>query len=91
MRAIAILCLVLALGGVGYWIADGMYMFDVEQVQEVRVTKDPIFETETKETVWKDEFHPGLVWKMGVGVGGLVAIGGTLLILDIRRRRRTAA
>lgn len=89
MRAIAILCLVLALGGIGYWLADGMHWYDVEQVQEVKVTVDEVFNDTTRTVVWKEEFHPGLVWKMGVGVGGLVVIGGVLMILDIRRRRST--
>jgi len=89
MRAIAILSLLLALGVIGYWIADGMRVYDADQVQEVKVVKDEIFGTETRTVVWKDEFHPGLVWKIGVAGGGLVVVGLGLLLID-RRRRRTA-
>lgn len=48
--------LVLALGTVLYWAADGAHFVTKTQVQ-VPVEND-LFETTTME--WKDEFHPGL-------------------------------
>ncbi len=91
MRAIAILCFALALGGIGYWFVDGMRYFDVEQVLVEKVEKDEIFGTETTTQVWKNEYHPGLLGALGIGIGSAVAIGGVLLIVDIRRRRRASA
>ena len=90
MRATALILLLLALAGVVYWFSDGQHVYDVDQVQVVQVKKDPIFGTETKTTAWKDEFHPGIVWKMGVPVGVLAVAAAGLFFVDLRRRRRIA-
>ena len=88
MSRIAVVLVVLAMGLVGYWVADGYPIYNVDRVQVETMVKDEIFGTETPTIEWKDEYHPGLVGPIGIGVGILLAGALALFVID-RRAGRT--
>lgn len=85
-KTIAIVLILLAVGVVIYWFADGAYIYTVEQVQVETV--DPLFGT--KSTGWKDEFHLGLLPGVAAVCGVLVAIALWLFWSAARAGRRPA-
>ena len=85
-KTIAIVLLLLAAGVIVYWIADGAYIYGVQQVPVETV--DPLFGT--KSTGWKDEAHVGLLPEVAAISGVLVAIA-LWLFWSASRSRRAAA
>jgi predicted PurR-regulated permease PerM len=85
-RTLAVILILLAVGLVVYWIADGTHITTVERVQH-EVT-DPLFGTTSQE--WKDEFHIGLIPYLGPAVGLLLVLAGWLLWSAGRSTRSNA-
>ncbi len=67
-RVVGSVLLLLALGVMIYWVANGAYIWTLTQVQ-VPVT-DELFGTTSME--WKDEFRPGLLPVLGPVAGVLL-------------------
>lgn len=84
---LGIIAIVLGIGLLAYWVADGGHIYNVDQVQVEKV--DELFGTVEK--VWVDEPHIGLLPAVGPIAGALVIVGALLLWLGRRSKRVAAA
>ena len=92
-KTLAYVLIALAIGVSGYWLATGRELYTLTQVEEKVVDTDNPFadpNDPVTESVWRDEFRPGLLDLIGPIAGGLLVISGVLLWSDARRRRRAA-
>jgi hypothetical protein len=90
VKAAGILLVLLGLGVGGLWFAQGMHMATESQARVEETTTDEFGDKVTK-IIWKD-LEP-LDRKLGLdfaapGGGGLVGLGGLLLFINSRRKRR---
>ena len=91
-KTLAYVLIAIAIGVFGYWLATGREYYTLTQVEEQVVDADNPFadpNNPVTESVWRDEFRPGLLDLVGPVAGGLLLISGILLWSDARRRRRT--
>lgn len=84
MKIASMILLVIALGLIAYWAFNGASLFTLEQVPFKQV--DPLFGTE--QTIWKDEFRPGLLPVIGPVAAGLLLLAGGLYLWPRYRGRR---
>jgi hypothetical protein len=98
----AVVLLVLALGILGYWAANGRKMYTQTKVMKEVEVKDEVFGTTTTTQEWHDEFQLGLIPTPSLEspldmvsaapiAGLLILAGGILLWSAARERRRLAA
>lgn len=85
-KTMAVILLLLAIGVLVYWFADGAHIYNVDRVQ-VEV-EDPLFNTKSVE--WQDQFHPGLLGYIGPIAGGLVVASIALFVMARNGERRRA-
>jgi hypothetical protein len=86
-KMIAVVLLVLALGILGYWAAEGANIYSQTQVPVEVEVKDEVFGTTTKSIEWRDEYRPGLE-VAGPAAGVLLLAAGVLFWSASRDRRR---
>ncbi len=86
-RTVALICVVLAVGGLAYWYFTSGHMFtQTEQLVEVKV-KDEIVGTETTKQEWRPIFQLGLEYTAAV-VGPLLLIAAGLFWSAARDAKR---
>ncbi len=86
-KTIGLVCLVLALGVIGYWLASGAHAFTQTKVAVQTQVSDDVFGDTTTTTEWRDEFRPGIEYAGPTAAVLLIAAGG--LMWSASRKRRS--
>lgn len=89
MKAAATLLVVIALGALGVWIAQGTNFATVNQ-ELIETKKTDEFGDEVIHREWKDTFKLGIDIA-GPAAGGSLGLAGLLLFLNRRKQKKAAA
>lgn len=87
MRAAGILLILLSLGVGGVWFFHGQQMATKTEIL-IETEKTDEFGDKVVERTWEKGFKLGLDFA-GPGGGGLFGLGGLLIFLDARKRKKS--